>query len=331
MNLLKEYCEAQKNEQASGGNEMNLTEFIKLSWGEKAQKVADAVDSEYGREYYNYVVDMYEDRAIMRFYSYFDGSSRLMAISYSISEDGIVSLGDIKEVHVTYEDVPEVKPTNATEEPGVGQEPSSMSTDPVEPQEPTEPNNITEPSDPVNASTDPEPVAEEVTNTAEIIVSSTVKGATEPTNASVDPVADPNVAAQSSETADTAAQDTNAQDTQMKVGAVDEQTTQEEGSSSAALTDSERAEFEALKRKEKEELIESYKEFLSEEQYNGFFATIDSVSKEELELSLLKEYKVFTETNQRAKQRRAFAFAPVNDNAQARSSLAQDIQYYLGK
>lgn len=320
MNLLKEYCEAQKNEQASGGNEMNLTEFIKLSWGEKAQKVADAVDKEYGQEYFNYVVDMYEDRAIMRFYSYFDGSCKLMAINYSITEDGVVSLGDVKEVHITYEEVPEVPevpPTNATEEPGVGQEPSSMSEDPVEPQEPTEPNDITEPSDPVNASTDPEPVAEETT--------------TEPTNASVDPVADPNVAAQSSETAETAAQDTDAQNTQMKVGAVDEQTTQEEGSSSAALTDSERAEFEALKRKEKEELINSYKEFLSEEQYNGFFATIDSVSKEELELSLLKEYKNFTETNQKAKQRRAFAFAPVNNNVETRNSLVQDIKYYLGK
>lgn len=330
MNLLKEYCEARKNEQASGGNEMNLTEFIKLSWGEKAQKVADAVDSEYGREYYNYVVDMYEDRAIMRFYSYFDGSSRLMSISYSLSEEGVVTLGDIKEVHVTYEEVPEVQaPTNATEEQGVGQGPSSMSTDSAEQQKPTEPEN-NELSNTVNASTDPEPVINQAENTLDVTTATIESTVTETTNASVGPVAD-NVAAEGSDTADTAALDSDAHDTQMKVGAVDEQI-QKEGSGSAALTESERAEFEALKRKEKEDLIKSYKDFLSEEQYNGYFATIDSVSKEELELNLLKDYKSFTENNKAKKERRVFSFSPItNSNGTARSSLAQDIQYYLGK
>ena len=42
MKILREYCEKQ-NDPQEGGNEMNLQEFMKLSWGEVSTKVEQAV------------------------------------------------------------------------------------------------------------------------------------------------------------------------------------------------------------------------------------------------------------------------------------------------
>lgn len=67
--------------------------------------MSEAVEKEYGAEYYTSCVDFYEDCAIVRFYSYLDGSLKLMRIYYKIDADQNVTLGNINEVHVTYEDV----------------------------------------------------------------------------------------------------------------------------------------------------------------------------------------------------------------------------------
>jgi hypothetical protein len=333
MNLLKEYCEAQKNDQTSGGTEMNLNEFIKLSWGEKAQKVAEAVDAEYGREYYNYVVDCYDDKVIMRFYSYFDGSSKLMSIGYSISEEGVVTLGEIEEVHVSYEKMPTPAPTTATEEQGVASQTEETVATVAEP-DATSTETTTEAT-----VTNVEPTTVEETTTAVEETTLATTTVSEPINSddttldntTVNSSTETITAATSSTTADDAAQPINAQDTQMKVGADDEQT-QEENSSSAPLNHSERAEFEALKRAKKEEILNSYKEYLSEEEYNGFFATIDEKTEEVLELELLKLYKTRVEETPRAKQRRVFALSSINNkNATTKDSLAQDIKYYLNR
>ena len=47
MKLLREYCEKQNDPQEEGGNEVNLQEFMKLSWGEVSTKVEQAVAKEY--------------------------------------------------------------------------------------------------------------------------------------------------------------------------------------------------------------------------------------------------------------------------------------------
>lgn len=114
MKILKEYCEQKDQETQSGGNEMNLQEFMTLSWGDKSQKVAEAVESAYKQEYCCYVVDMFDDCAIGRFYSYIDGSIKLLRVKYTIDENGVVTLGDANEVHVVYEDVPTPASTQAT-------------------------------------------------------------------------------------------------------------------------------------------------------------------------------------------------------------------------
>ena len=299
---------------------MNLSEFVKLSWGETASKVGDAVEQEYGREYFNYIVDMYEDRAIVRFYSYLDGSSKLMRIQYSVSEEGEVTLGDIHEVHVVYEDVQEAstdenlnmtseEPTTTTEEPQGVTNPEQASTETDKGSETTEviietvPATEMETTTVDNADSEPKQATEE--HFAENEPVSTVEETTEN---------DAAANAANEETAVFAAQDVDANtQTTMEVGAVNEQK-QEENSSSAPLTDSERAEFEALKRAQKEDLLNSYKEYLSEDEYNGFFATIDSVSKDELETSLLKAYKDFQEREEAKPVTRVFSLSQLIGN-----------------
>ena len=72
---------------------------------------------------------------------------------------------------------------------------------------------------------------------------------------------------------------------------------------SASFTQSERAEFEALKREKKVNLLNSYKEILSEEEFNNFLGSIDSFEeKENLEIELLKAYKASKTKNLKNKE-----------------------------
>ena len=123
MKILREYCEA-KHDQLVGGNEMNLKEFMKLSWGDVSLKVEELICKEYCNEWFTSIVDMYDDSAIVRFYSYNDSTSKLMRIKYSVDENGNVTLGDINEVHVTYEDVN----VSTIEKTGVSQTTETMTT-----------------------------------------------------------------------------------------------------------------------------------------------------------------------------------------------------------
>ncbi len=143
---------------------------------------------------------------------------------------------------------------------------------------------------------------------------------------------DVNDAAQSSEgTAETAAQDTFVNTATSEKVSADEQK-QEENSSSAALTNSERAEFEALKREKKEKLIDSYKDYLSEEEYNDFSVKIDSLQFEELETELLKVYKVKQEAKEETEvNERAFTLYSLLNKPVKESSLATLIKENLDK
>ena len=99
-------------------------------------------------------------------------------------------------------------------------------------------------------------------------------------------------------------------------------TNQEIFSSSTSFTESERAEFEALKRKEKVDLIDSYKESLTDEQYADFIEKVDSFTKDALELELLRAYKKkAVEDEDTSTTMRAFAFSPINNANNNESTL----------
>lgn len=274
---------------------------------------------EYGAEAYTMIVDMFEDSAIVRFYSYIDGSCKLMRVQYTCTTEGVVTLGNVNEVHVTYEDVVTASSTaTVTEETGVEQATPSVNAENTE--EPTVNGETPVENAEINIV---ESTAEVVESTAEVTESSSevVESTAEIVNAEEQkPAVEENkevVAAACDSDAASAAQVSNAEVTEVtenvtKVSVEDEEPKQEENSSSTSFTESERAEFEALKREEKVGLINSYKDNLSEDAYNNFMSSVDEKSKDELEFALLKAYKEFAEEElKKPKAERAFSFAPI--------------------
>ena len=337
MKILREYCEKRNDQQIEGGNEMNLQEFMKLSWGEVSTKVEQAVAKEYENDAYCYIVDMFEDAAIVRFYYYMESGSKLMKINYTCDENGNVCLGDIAEVRVTYEEVVAVSSTaTVTEVEEVGVENATEvkvdeeekevveDEDFQEEKEDEESGKVEIPEDEKDENfveESKEEEEEEVTEESE----STEESETEDDKedkvvcaACGDEVEEDEKEADS--TAE-AADVSNAEVTLIErvVNDGDEQvSTEETNTSSASFTNSERAEFEALKREKKIKLLESYKESLDEEEFNTFLGSIDSFDEKDLEIELLKAYKA--SKDKEPKPTRAFAFAPILNQKNAETS-----------
>ena len=307
MKILRDYCEKARDQEL-GGNEMNLQEFMKLSWGEVSTKVEQAVAKEYQNDAYCYIVDMFEDAAIVRFYYYMENGSKLMKIKYSCDENGNVSLGDIVEVRVAYEEVVEVSNT-ATEVEEVGVE---NATESIKEDEEEKESKVVEEKDEKEeeefVKSDEEDKDEE---------EDTQEDSTEDPEEDKDDEDDDDKVVHAAcgeveqPTADAAdVSDAEFTETEMKVSEGNEQiSTEEKNTSSASFTDSERAEFETLKREKKVTLLESYKEVLEEEEYNKFLGSIDSFEEKDLELELLKIYK--KQQQEEPKTTRAFLFAPL--------------------
>lgn len=326
MKLLRDYCESKKDQKDDGGNTMNLQEFMKLSWGEISDKVSDAIFQEYYNDAYTFLVDMFEDRAIVRFYYYMDGSKKLMGINYSVNEDGSVALGDIHEVRVVYENVDEPSSvTNYTEGTNTDTEQDPEGTDAG-----SEDNTEGSATEFVNEGQPVEETQSEENPVEDNSVEETPSNEPDPTNSSDDENNNFSNNENENESADTAqASSVESTPAQEKESVDDEQNSNtEKDPSSAAFTESERAEFEALKREEKITLVNSYKDDLTEEQYNSFLEQVDNFSKETLELEILKAYKA---NSKEVKPMRAFAFAPVNNAKTTQNSLDSFVAKHLGK
>ena len=325
---------------------------------------------------------MFEDSAIVRFYYFVEGVSKLMRIKYSIGEDGVVSLGAVNEVHIVYEDIienekPEETPQfnseidtttqvamAATEkkeddvdeevdEDGKEQEDDDKIDDcntsiahsteataaSAESAESAEPEKIEKEdeqpaSDKASAANEDEPKKEEegdadkceniptnIENASGIVIDMTNDNA-EGTSAPVENVqitseqdfSSSSVIMKAEQSSDEENRDNSNDDFPNN----DESSSQQEVStaSSAAFTESDRAEFEALKREKKIALVNSYKDKISEEDFNNFVSKIEDFdSNESLELALLKSYKKHQEdVDSNVKPMRAFAFAPANLN-----------------
>lgn len=200
-----------------------------------------------------------------------------MKIKYSITESGEVVFGDITEVHVTYEEIP--SPENA--EVGVETQmeaDSTVSSDAVcnPDDEKKKEDAICDPDDRDDKDDDDDWDDDEDCKKKENECS----------------IADAEVT-----------------ELEREVDDGNEEQTQETDTSSASFTQSEQAEFEILKREKKLTLLNSYKDSLSEDEYNKFVGSIDSFDEKDLEIELLKAYKAFKE--QEPKQRRVFAFTPI--------------------
>lgn len=258
---------------------------------------------------------MYEDCAIARFYSYIDGSNKLVKIHYSVGEDGMVALGTVNEVHVVYEDMPEVNDHSETEPVGV-EEASTSDT----------------PSESEDCECDPKDDEEEKKDE---VADATENTQIENAETSIDPECETETVNEMEEkpsdvesevVSNSCAEVT---DLNPKVSVENEvPTEQEESSGSTAFAESERAELETLKREKKIGLVESYRESLTDEEYNHFVETIDTFDELTLENELLKKYKAKIEEDDNKKPTRVFAYAPVVNKNANKNSLDDFVAKY---
>ena len=284
MQLLKDYCERRLEENQHGGEKMNLSEFIKLTWGDISAKVVNAIEKEYQEEFYICPVDFYDDSVVCHVYSFIDGSTTYLKFYYTIDENAVVTLGEVKEVHVVWEEMPEPAPAPEPPSPNASLEDNTTSAETdmgqAEPEPSAEPK-VGEQTDFDNqtpeTTPDPEPVS----------AASTIEN--EEGHNSND---------QQSNFTGAAASVTNVEDAplvnegqQVNESECGHENKQTESSSSTSFTDSEREEYENLKKAKKVQLVESYRNVLTEEQYNNYISSIDTFSAEDLELDVLKIYK----------------------------------------
>lgn len=350
MRLLKEFCEQESLGQDNGGSEMNLQEFMKLSWGEISTKVSKAVEQEYVNEYYTYVVDMYKEYAIVRFLSLIDGSNKLMKVNYSLQKDGSISLGDVKEVYVSYNDyaLPTEKEEDEEKEKEAKTEEedfaktsddSSEKEDEDDKEDAAEEDSKDDEEDSKDAfempcedsDKDEEDEDKEDDKEAEefecndegvseaVSDNETIADAVDTANC----VSESEVDAAPEEYAKAPTDDEVKEDKDED----EDEDKSEDSSSSTSFTQSERAELENLKKEKKINLLDSYKEILSEEEYNSFKSDIDNFSEEGLELELLRKFK--SASGKAKKTNRMYAFNPTIKTNAPVDSLEATVSKYL--
>lgn len=263
---------------------------------------------------------MFEDSAIVRFYSYIDGKLTLNRVHYSIDEHGCVVLGEVNEVHITYEDVstPVSEGTGVEQATEIAEDLPDCTIALEKEDDEDQEDDSKDEGEVITDDKDSEERTEESDKIEE-------EKPADPEEHSAEHVVD---AAQAGSTAVETAQVINAEvATEKKVSADNDESQQEENSGTASFTESERAELETLKREKKITLVDSYKASLSEEQYDHFISNIDSFENfDSLELELLKIYKKSAEVKSTSTER-AFAFAPVTNN-KTQNSLDSFVRKY---
>lgn len=359
LKLLRDYCSQaaqenldQKEKTSNGGFSMQITnysEFRKLTWGETATKLDETLTKEYGHEAYTSIEDMEDGFVYVKFYSYLDGSVSLYRIQYSLADDGSVQLGDRKPVHRTWEVIPEkaeTSPAAATaEEAPVDEVVSSVAEKPQDGKDATvatvAENN--ESNEPKEAEVKAE-VAASVVNNEEVVDKATEAEATttevvtpeetKPSEevAEAEKVADDNLTAVENATA---TREVSPATLNTAIGANEEENAEGEQSSeqqnnnhsasASTLDQSEREEFEALKKQEKLNFLTSYKDKLSDEDFQRFAAELDNYSsKESLEVEILRAALAHSQEEKSSIRRAAFYSCATDRNALKKEDNDED-------
>lgn len=217
-----------------------------------------------------------------------------MKLFYTLSDDGEVTLGKIVETHVVYEDLEDTAQTGTDF---------------------TSSNEFTDSGD------------------GDFTVDQTTTTTTEETTTVVPTEGDktPDEFANGSQESTPAVNNPSAEVavTNSKVSAASEEQNQQENTSPASFTDSERAELEALKREKKVTLINSYE--LTDEVRNNLMNELDTLTFEELELKLLKIYKENAEAETFSAAPVPFAVPEPHKNTTAEDKLNSYIHRMLGR
>lgn len=349
LKLLRDYCSQaaqenldQKEKTSNGGFSMQITnysEFRKLTWGETATKLDETLTKEYGDEAYTSIEDMEDGFVYVKFYSYLDGSVSLYRIQYSLADDGSVQLGDRKPVRRTWEVIPETAKTSpaaaTAEEAPVDEVVSSVAEEPQDDKNATVAT-VAGNNEPSEAEVKVD-VAASVANNEEVVDKATEAEATaiatpEETKPSeevaeaekaAEPVAGENLTAVENATA---TREVSPATLNTAIGANEEENAEGEQSSeqqndnhsasASTLDQSEREEFEALKKQEKLNFLTSYKDKLSDEDFQRFAAELDNYSsKESLEVEILRAALAHSQEEKSSIRRAAFYSCTADHNA----------------
>lgn len=348
LDLLSKYC-ADRHQEKLGGTKdnMNYTEFVKLSWGELSEKISIAFAKEYS-EAYTYMVDMYDDNAIFRVYYYNSGESKLLRAFFT--KDNDITFSKVEEVHVVYEPIETANETFATDINGQVETNATITTDtesivqaenadiiPSDGDDASFAKGDDEEKDKSNCVSSEEDEEKEDSTSSE---EEKEGGEGEEPKPKDEEDFNDQDNTNSMENVGTKGEITNHEDHSNKEeGATSDDAAVSEGnSSSATFTDSERAEFEALKREKKVNLINSYKEFLSEEEYKTFVDSVDSYAdNDKLEFDLLKKFKAYSDEHAADSKSNSstiipFAFTNVNnEKSSAEKSLTNYVNGLLGR
>ena len=345
LKLLRDYCSQaaqenldQKEKTSNGGFSMQITnysEFRKLTWGETATKLDETLTKEYGNEAYTSIEDREDGFVYVKFYSYLDGSVSLYRIQYSLADDGSVQLGDRKPVRRTWEVIPEkaeTSPAAATaEEAPVDEVVSSVAEEPQDGKDAAVAT-VAENNEPKEAE------AETKADVADSVVKATeaptieVAASPEETKPSEEVVetekADETVASENLTAVEnaTATREVSPATLNTAIGANEEENAEGEQSSeqqnnnhsasASTLDQSEREEFEALKKQEKLNFLTSYKDKLSDEDFQRFAAELDNYSsKESLEVEILRAALAHSQEEKSSIRRAAFYSCTADHNA----------------
>ena len=343
LKLLRDYCSQaaqenldQKEKTSNGGFSMQITnysEFRKLTWGETATKLDETLTKEYGNEAYTSIEDREDGFVYVKFYSYLDGSVSLYRIQYSLADDGSVQLGDRKPVRRTWEVIPEkaeTSPAAATaEEAPVDEVVSSVAEEPQDGKDAAvatvAENNESKAEAEVKADVAASVVKATEATTIEVAAPEETKPSEEvaETEKAAETVAGENLTAVENATA---TREVSPATLNTAIGANEEENAEGEQSSeqqnnnhsasASTLDQSEREEFEALKKQEKLNFLTSYKDKLSDEDFQRFAAELDNYSsKESLEVEILRAALAHSQEEKSSIRRAAFYSCTADHNA----------------
>ena len=282
MKLLKDYCESNK-EEGEEEQKMDYKDFMQLSYGEISNKLEQGLSKLYSNDGFIWLRDIYSDRVVFTLHYNKSDENKMLMMSYSLNEDGELILNEeaVQEVRVVYEPVVTEEVSIIAEEDETAVD-AAASNKEEEEEEETSCEISEEEKEEISCETSREKDDEEEETSCEISEEEEDKEEKETSCETTTTVI--------TET-ETENSDFTAENQEEVSEIVDEQEPVQEESNSTAFSESERAEFEALKREKKVNLLDSYKDFLTEEEYNTFFANLDNYENDGLELELLKKYK----------------------------------------
>lgn len=268
------------------GKEMTLTiqEFAKLSWGEKANYITNALYAKYGDNFWC-IRDVYDNAVVYSVYDEESNSIRLYRCKYKLDGETATLTSEPEEVHPSYEKL-EVTPVEEApiEADQLATKPKLIQDDnedielQIEAEENADPEPESEPEpnqDPVQEpASDPEPEKDPESNPeSEKDPESNPESTPES-----DPEQQPEV--EQGEQTPEAGQATLAADSK---GSDNEE---EKPTATSTLSDSERIELEAYRKAKKIELINSYSADLSADEVKELTEKVDEYTFEALEAEL---------------------------------------------